>query len=280
MSQMNHSYCQLKGISGAGKGTRVAQLLMFLMDIYEHEYVIETVPVRKKVMIPDPDNEGEEIKTWSVTLVTMQLGIMFPKINTFFVGKFAKSNKSKLLSWTSADYLNSTAGFPWATDMIRERAQKMHVIWEGYPGMISANFRPTSLAKFGIKNVFQRSYTYDNKQQMLDRVTQRSSKPCKGDAAWRQTNAITSDFQAMSEELVIEDHNWNFGKAPFNQPLTHFGIDYLEWRGLRSELTAFQEYCRNHTVDRHYLEPQKNLDVFLARFEIQNDLLQKAREVA
>lgn len=249
------SYAQLRGTSAVGKGTRVFQLMLFLMEKYNWNYLFEKVP--------NHNHPDVKAKLREPELVPYLTGVLVEDLNILFIGRIVKSNKSGLLSLTGADSINSSVGFHATFDILKKHVDK-NVIIEGYPGMTSNVLNPTSLVTgFGFKDLFYVAYQYDDKEQMLERVEQRSASRCRGDAAWSQMLGIVQSLTACKtqwDELVEQGHEGEIYLQTnhYTESIYSFGYDYLNWLGHNNIAEEFLEWSKTNTVDRDYRDIEAN----------------------
>lgn len=173
----------LKGGSGAGKGTRVAQLMEYLRS---HSYNSETATYR--------DEEGK----------SHAVGKFFPAIGLFIAGKYNISNKSGLTSWNGVDSLHSTFKTAEKTrEVIKSMVEILraeHVILEGEPMFLSDKYRPKFLYEFYAPEVVNIIYyMYNGREQYDERILGRSGK-LAGDSGWTRVASYEKEYPVSVEE--------------------------------------------------------------------------------
>lgn len=176
----------LKGGSGAGKGTRVCQLMEYLKALGNN---CQTIVY---------NNNGKNIP----------VGKYFPAFGLFIPGKYSLSNKSGLTSWAGVDYLHSVfKTAEKAREVIKELInssdlQVNHLILEGEPMFLSDKYRPLFLKEFySPENIYISYFQYDNREQYDNRIEGRSGKK-SGDSGWTRIASYLSEFNVSCDEAT------------------------------------------------------------------------------
>lgn len=175
----------LKGGSGAGKGTRVCQLMEYLKSAgYNSETLTKEI-------------EGKQ----------RAIGKLFPGIGLFVPGKYNISNKSNLTSWNGVDYLHSS--FKKAEivrNMLKEIVEEYnieHMILEGEPMFLSDKYRPQFLDEFYNPDHIEITYyIYDSREQYDERIIGRSGKKA-GDTGWERCQQYSKEMVTSVNESAI-----------------------------------------------------------------------------
>lgn len=225
----------LKGISATGKGTRVSQLLEFLKTKFAYSSIYVT-----KVNI-----DGTEFK-----IQPFQLSVSVPHLNLIFIGRWVRSNKSKLISWSSLDNLSkfNEPFYKYIVEYFGSR--KFDLICEGYFGGKSSALIPEYASQF-FDSANVTHYYYDNMEELQLRVEGRSGSRIKG-------TCYNDNRRYTKEESRVLDYQRYLGKWPsssyefkrFDSPISDFGsllLESINENGLRTE---FLEYCERETTHR------------------------------
>jgi hypothetical protein len=223
------SYAQLKGISGSGKGTRVEQLLRFLLSKNYNYQIYHTEFKNKKCPI----------------------AIEFPDLNIFITGKYALGRASKLHSWTGLDYLNTGFG-AWFVYWLIKKFSNKNFICEGYPLTLSPVYNLDSIHnKFGYNNVFYQYFFYDKRESMIDRCFNRNGGKIIKGTCWGTETATKNNYQYnknLSKELKSPTLNkCEVHTQKFDDPVYVFGYNYLKFLGLGELADKFVSYCNNNS---------------------------------
>lgn len=225
----------LKGISGCGKGSRVSQLIEFLKTEYKyHTYLVDKLKV------------GEEKFNLKKPL---QLGIIFPDLNTFFVGRWVQSNKSKLISWSSLDNLSRYGQTFYRYLPIK--FSKMNLVVEGYFGGKTNAFIPKFAKKYFDKGNFV-NYYYEDIEELQERVVGRSGKRIKG-TCYRDNSKYTKPEVRLNEinAFVSEWPELTYEFKNYKDPLVNFGITFIHELELGDDLKQkFLDYSKHTTTLR------------------------------
>lgn len=255
------SYASIKGASGVGKGSRFNQLIHFLRT--EKEYDIKIVTMK------EVDNGRKYAGAWR----NHPVGMYCQELNLLVLAKYTKSPKSGLYSMTGLDAMD----FDVSVALIGNLGQ-FNLLEESYVGSFSNDFAPDKLPQFS--SFFYQSLTYDNFQQMVDRINQRSGPVpessvregrTRGDAAWG-SNSLAKDFvKAVSSCKRINDIDLSVEDLPFDTPIYDFGFKYLNWLGLPELAVEFIAWSRFNSVHRHYEDLVSNHVQFKQLHDDQNE---------
>lgn len=266
---LRNSYSQLRGISATGKGTRVAHLLFFLMEKFKWTFHIEDTwaePTRAEIA------QGAEPKL----IKNAPLGYYFPELNLFILGRFVKSNKSRLLSLTGADSYLTMYGHSSLFESLYRWANPetgMNLIFEGYAGMDNPKLNPKAVHEnSGQCCYFYQMYEHPSKEEMLTRFKSRSFHVAKGDAAYIQNEPQASQsYQIIKEdlkELGLPDGFIQLQSS--TQPVYEFGKRYLEFLGVGHLSDEFEAWCNTNDLKRDYLNVKDNYDKFWLKLQFQD----------
>jgi hypothetical protein len=281
------SFGQLRGISATGKGTRIYQLISYLMTKYKWTHFYDDK--LDSWFNEDYNNQVAEAKANGMSKEDIKnnikppkfnqvyVGILFPELNLLVLGaRVVKSTKSRLLSLTGCDAINTGYGFTTLIEMTRRYAGKYNVLCEGYVSMNSSDLGIAYQHNFGHKNFFYKCFQHDNKEDMLERFKSRSFHVAKGDAAYSQNemhgqlsyDALMKDVTQLGDELGRVSVAINDPK----EDVAEFGIEYLDFLKLYDDIESFTEYSKHNDVKRDYQFAEKNYDQYwyLYMFQKQN----------
>lgn len=219
----------LKGTSGTGKGTRMRQLLSFYQSIYEHWPIYTDVRGQK-----------------------MEVGTYIERINTIFIGKKVISNKSGLESWSSLDYINSkTLKTEETQEILKECAKMFHIVAEGEPMICSHRYRAKHLYEYmGIRKLMTRYYVYDNKDEYLARIVERSGTPPTRDGGWARNDMYLPQYTKDMEEVTQVPIKHDIKLLSHTEEHTQFGIEFLYFHGLSAHKVMFLAHAKANDVRR------------------------------
>lgn len=241
-SILKSSYCQCVGISGTGKGTRVAQFMEFLRATgHPMEFIKCSFHSHSKTTIAP-------------------LGVYFPDLNIFILGKWTKSHKSGLVSWTGSDYVNSFMGFDRMVEIIQVMSDT-NFIQEGYVGMFSHRLHPDALkALTGHTNFLYHCYDYDTKDEMMDRLSARSGEnEDVGAATWKECRRSKTFYDhLLQKKEEMEGVHLQAEYLKYDAPLVSFGRDYLKFVGHSNYIQDFLDYSDKTTTLRSIKTRQEN----------------------
>jgi len=250
----------VKGSSGTGKGTRVAQFIEFL---------------RTKM-------EPVEI-TYELNDKTKPLGLAFPDLKLLFVGQYTVSNKSGLASWSSMDAIHSAMGTgSLAREFLKDHIESGYtLVCEGEPLMLSDKWRPAHMFEYyGLDTVSMLYFHYPDRAEYDARIIGRSGKAA-GDSAWGRNSEYPKEFGKSLQEMrgiitmagvehVDESETgkshmmcnspsaWSeFTLMPHDADLACVGraiMFQLRQNGIQTTLTtnvrAFEQFCVDHPMLR------------------------------
>jgi hypothetical protein len=250
----HNSILHAAGTSATGKGTRVSQLLHFLISKYDFEF-------RSTIIIPENDE---------VAPYYLPLGILIPELNTLFLGKIVKSNKSGLLSWSSLDYLHGKLGMDATAKLVYSQLKNsLNIVQEGYVGSgNSIAYGPVVLSEY-TQSILLIGYDYKGvKSDMMDRIVSRSSKECKGDAAWSQRSLGSAYIYSCSKQVDLVNNCGVFTRSlEYDAPLTQLGNDWLTFQGEDELQVEFSEWSEDNSTLRDFRDKQSNLDIWSDMFD-------------
>jgi hypothetical protein len=249
---MTTNYIQLKGISGAGKGSRVSTLMLFLQSKFKYE----------------PYNV--EIKVHGA-MTKITVGIYFPDLNTVFTGKWVKSNKSKLYSWTGLDWFNSALG-GWSIKEMLIKSKAHNIIVEGYPMTLSGMYRAEAvLNEYGYDRALFQYFDYDNLEQVQGRMMERSGKRIKG-TCWGTNKGFMKEGQDQLKEMAQRGQDKLYVELhKFDAPITVFGEmffkevikdptlldEFMEFTKTTTSMRHVSKLAENHQQFQHLIDEQK-----------------------
>lgn len=223
------SLCLLKGISGTGKGTRVALLQLFLINETDYEVLSTQHPEKDK---------------------TIPYGIYFPQYNIRMLGKWARSHKSKLWSWTSLDYFYSSFGREFTESTVRNSTDANTII-EGYPMTGTKIYRPDGLhTHFGYDRQMINTFVYNDFEELQQRVEGRSGKRIKG-TCWGGNKTFYNECDRMLEASRANPNIFCVVlRSSYDEEVESFGVRYLTFLGLDSLINRFKEFAKSTDVFR------------------------------
>lgn len=245
----------LRGTSGTGKGTRVVQFIEWLMTIYTHTNVV-----------------------YEFNNKPLNVGIWFEDINLVFIGKYTRSNKSGLTSWTSMDFIHSTLKTSeMANSLVKYIGQKYKnstVILEGEPMMQSHRWRPEFVySDLGYNNMAFVSIVYNDREEYDKRIIGRSGKAAK-ETGWGRNEQYKKDYEKIfcefskigyllesdsSNEMFIKPAaNMNGVKCVgynilslYDSPLWSIGELIVDFVGLELDIGQFKIFCDTNPMTRN-----------------------------
>ncbi len=223
------SYNLLLGTSGTGKGTRVSQLMSFLVDRYNVEQIFTMWNGKEK-----------------------PFGYYFPEIDVFVVGKIVTSHKSGLVSFTSLDTINSMTGKTILTGELIKEQTYGHVIGEGEALLISHRYRPLYMAEYyGIKDMSFHIFSYPNRIPYDERIMARSGK-LAGEGGWNRNKSYLKLYNQVDKEIIELGSSYNIEAYDLNYDadITVFGRHLLMKIGLGKLLQSFSEYSKEYDTKR------------------------------
>lgn len=174
----------IKGTSGTGKGTRVAQLIEFLHTKEEPDELFFTSLGKTPKQKP--------------------LGLLFRSLGLVFIGGYTVSNKSGLASWTSMDSLHAAlkTGEAARAELKKLFDQGYSLVCEGEPLMMSDKWRPEFLMDFFKPNKLVMVYFhYTDRKDYDERIKNRSGKPA-GDSGWSRNESYGKEYVKTCEEMM------------------------------------------------------------------------------
>lgn len=223
------SIITLRGVSATGKGTRVSTLLEYLKTKYEYESIFISGYIGKEKLKKD-----------------YQIGVIFPSIKLFFLGKWVRSNKMKrLISWSSLDGLS---GYQ---DTLYYDLPKFFVdhsiIWEGYYGGRGAHLYPSTLISSGVKSFRYFHYLYNDIEELQERCLGRSGSRIKGSCYSDNVGYLREDLRDKELNNLrkqFEDGctggKFEYTFHPHTTLVQQFGIDTLFFLGLIDDIRPFK----------------------------------------
>ncbi len=236
------SFCQLKGISATGKGTRVSQLLLFLN--YKSQ-------------------DGAKI----VYVDDRPYGIYVEKFNLLVPGKYVVSNKSGLISLTGLDIMVSDMDDGrFMPDELMKLYPEASIICEGYVSTQGTYYQPQNQYNNGFKNQQWEVYLYDNLEELQKRVIGRSASRIKG-TCWVGNEVFKSHFthdilpQCASLEEKDEDFHSFTLFSKFSESHAEFGKRWLTFNGHRDLVDEFVTWSNENSVLRIVTQSQ-DLSIF------------------
>lgn len=250
----------LRGISGTGKGTRLSSLMEFLR--YKNEDDI--VPVFASDIKP---NKPEE---------PVQIGVLCKSLNLFFAGKWVRSNKSGMYSWSSMDGMSQVKSRVYWTLLDYVGSKKnMHLIAEGYFAMKGSYFGANKLVQYGFSDVYYLHYLFENKQELMDRCYNRSGSVIKG-APWPD-NSFFSERPENKTKTIETEGSWyrktggtgvykyNFYSA--DEPAYNMGVYVLNELGESNLAKEYEEWGSdsNNLTYRDIGNKEANVSIYQSR---------------
>ena len=251
---LNNSYCQLKGISGTGKGTRTWQLQNFLATKFRGEIFSMRVDINGPLKPAD-------IRFHKKPFV---LGVYFPEINVLFTGKLVKSNRSGLISWNSLDYLRGTTRSDKELRAILAALNDKNIIVEGYPVTITTNYEVQNIrSAMGYDNYYYHYFLYKTFEDLQTRMVNRSGKEIKG-TCWGVQAAAIRELKRHKALLDSGEFKYNFKLecSFFDEDHAQFGCSYLDFVGLEHLKSEFVDYAAKHSVLRSVDKLKENISMW------------------
>jgi hypothetical protein len=198
----------LRGESGSGKGTRVSTLLEFLKTKYKHKSIfIEEI---NNIVIKKP----------------YQLAIIFPEIKLCIIGRWVKSHKSGLISFSSLDTFGQDHNYLY--NGVFKYFKDYHLMMEGFRGK-GWEYDPITIKQKNINTYFCNHFLYDTPEQITQRCYERSGKLIET-SCWSKNN---SDSKNKDKKLLkYNKENDNIFKViyqfyNYNEPVFKFGKRFL-----------------------------------------------------
>ncbi len=225
----------LKGGSGAGKGTRVCQLMEYLRAA---------------------GNNCETIH-WQKGDKNIPVGKYFPALSLFVAGKYNISNKSGLTSWNGVDHLHSTfSKSEYVRDMLKNIVEKFkvqHMILEGEPMFLSDKYRPAFLNEFYQPDqLFIDYYLYDNRDQYDERIIGRSGKAA-GDTGWQRCSQYRKEVETSRGEVTNPDTT-HVSFSDISEDVHVFGLrwarEFNKLNGAVLDLKGLIQWCKDNPMTR------------------------------
>lgn len=169
----------IKGPSGCGKGTRVAQFIEFLRTKMEPREVSY--------------EHGSKTKL---------LGLAFDELKLLFIGQYTVSNKSGLASWTSMDTIHGSLGGVTAREFLKDEVDNgFTLVCEGEPLMLSDKWRPAYMFDYyKLDCVSMLYFHYPDRAEYDARIIGRSGKAA-GDSAWGRNSEYPKEFEKTLNEM-------------------------------------------------------------------------------
>lgn len=244
------SFSSQYGTSGTGKGTRLSQLLTFFYYLgfkFKYEFVL---------------NDKDQTEGAKRDLKT--IGMYCDDLNLFILGRWVKSNRSGLYSLSGVDTFTGEGNFDLWVSLV-DSMKNRNYCGEGYVAHDTGLLYGDRLVEYGHKKVHKVGYMYDNIEQLIDRVVQRSKNPCKGVTAFSQNlNAkkfIDHDIKYFLDNPYIIPNKIEMYK--FDADLNTYGVSYLEFMGAsKSLVNEFRRFCLAYPTLRHYSDIDKNYEMF------------------
>lgn len=252
----------LKGISATGKGTRVSTLMEYLKSKYYHEsHIIANVP------------EEDFKNPW-------QISVFFPEIKTVFIGRWVKSNKSGLMSWSSLD---GFSGYQDSLYMDLPTYYKgCNIVMEGYFGGKGSHIWPTNLLPH-VDNISYFHFLYDDLEELQTRCVGRSGSRIKG-SCWGDNYGYLRkpEYKQKDIDTYIKMYLEAGGKGDmsytfhrFDESPEVFGRSALKAMGLTDLVLDFHANWSQFSTLRHTDDKEGNLDKYLKyrAFDTENRVL-------
>jgi len=233
----------LKGLSGTGKGTRLFQVVQFLID------------------------QGEELihLQYEFRGNYYPLGILFPKYKTLFLGKVVKG---KMYNWNSGDGLLTKLKPVLFLKLLNEILLTHHLVFEGL--LIQGYKYSAGLFETlpNLTNLYSYYLIYDNEQQYKERCAGRGGQ-AKSTSVFRANErlayeVVRPDFKHPLNTAIsarFDEPVWGFGKWLIN---TLFQQDAGRFIRYSEEFNVLRE---NHCADSHEL----NNEIFKPLYDKQNN---------
>ena len=234
------------GTSGTGKGTRVRQLLEFLKIKFKYRVVKSEELGLRKVIKKTKGQRKQDFD--SEPVVGKDVGILFySSVGTIFiVGTFVISNKSKLESWNSIDYIHSICGkveLGW--EFVKNAIDNFgNVVIEGYPLMNTFRYRPKYLMEnVGVDSLMYQFYCYNDINEYYNRILQRSGKLPKGLSAWKDNEQFCERlYGRVVKEASSVDIPVVVFRDSYDVSVESLGKRMLEFWGLSHLISEFELY--------------------------------------
>lgn len=250
----NNCYSQQVGTSGHGKGTRLSTLMEFFKYLgfnFEIQYLVN-----------DKNAEKPNLQV---------IGSLCKELNMFVMGRWVKSNKSGLMSWSSLDTLTAGSNFDVAVSLTKQFKDHNYFA-EGYVACFTSLWYANIMIPQGFTSIHKIGYEYDNKEQMLDRVMQRSGRPIKGDASWSQNTfargVIDNDLKYFAENPQVPHTCF---MTRFDAPVSIYGETFLKQIGApQSIIDEFMAFCDSLSTLRHCNNLDENHKRFIAYKDMQD----------
>ena len=261
MPQMSESFTFLRGTSATGKGTRVAQLLLFLLDNYSYLWH------SKEVMFVNSERKPSRP-------MRIPLCIEFPELGIKVFGKWARTNrKPYLYSWSCTDYWNTHMALDQIMEMM-DTGQGSHSVFEGYPLTLRKPWHLESFYERGFRNFFIKYFIYPpgNKHSegfklMLERVKERTGRDIKG-SCWSHNQSFITEYKTNLKfsrtingttacELMLTD---------YREEVWKFGAQFLGFLGHKEIVLDFVKHSRDKPAFRKYDQVEENHRLFEHRF--------------
>lgn len=250
----------MRGTSGTGKGTRLNQLIMFLRTREEPEILGFKVQSPKSVKF-------------------RPYGLYFKSINTLIIGKYVKSPKSGLISFSSTDpIINNLTSYErisglwvWGYDIVQiilETHRDKHVIIEGLAGLEKSEFSVEHLLVMGYKKILNQLFIVDSIEDIRDRTLQRSGKAAGAHGSIGINSVLLNQFDKVeSNNKVIMDlqrfdsHVSMFGRKFISQVLedTPLYNDFIRYSRFTKHFRHYEEKEKNKIYDKYIIE-QKSIE--------------------
>lgn len=218
---MNNKAFIIRGISGTGKGTRVSNLIEFLRSL----------DTDNKTVIPIVSKGIKENKPGDI----VQLGLLHSPLGLFFAGKWVKSNKSGMYSWSSMDGFSGVKDRVYWSILDHIGSSDLHFVAEGYFAMKGNYFGSNKLVQYGFQDIYYSHYLFENRQQLIDRCYNRSGSIIKG-TPWKD-NAYFSDKPENKKKTIDIEYQWykksggggkfDYQFLPASEPVWEFGYRLL-----------------------------------------------------
>jgi hypothetical protein len=236
----------LRGISATGKGTRVSTLLEFLKT--KTSYRVEEVT---SIIVDDVELQKTPI----------QLSVVFDDINTVFIGRWVKSNKSKLISWTSLDGYSKYNNDTFYNHIMRSYNTR-NVVCEGYFGGKGKTFDPPQIAEI-FKSADLEHYYYESMDELQSRVMGRSGSTIKGtcyrDNKWcikeKNRQRVIDLFTA-----AVPNSTYNFIRH--HEEVHEFGSRFLNKIGKSEWVSEFISFASENSTKRNVESIEENYSKF------------------
>lgn len=282
----------VRGTSGTGKGTRVVQFIEWLRGSFNPEPIV-----------------------YEYNNKPLQCGFWFKEINLVFIGKYTKSNKSNLTSWTSMDFIHSTLKTSeLANSLVKYIGLKYKnatIILEGEPMMQSHRWRPSFVhSDLGYNNMAFISFVYETREQYDERIIGRSGKAAK-ETGWSRNEQYKKDVDKVhcefssagyvleadtSNEMFIKPaangngiKNVGYNKLlPYDSAVSSLGEFIIEFVGLDLDVSNFKEFCKTSPMLRsiggtdplaHRVEPKPQRPETIRRTPEHKQQLSKSSNV-